>query len=342
LALAFGLAAGAPALADTYQFRVTARGVKGAEPPPSWVVTGTPSTQFSPTAVNGSANLAFTVMNQGGKGSLTLPAFSGVNAGDFSASGDCQNVVKDATCEVVVQFNPQGAGARSASLQVGGTSLNYTGTAILTDPGFANVSLLMHMEGLDNGTTFTDVKGHAVTRNLYVTTSAGAKKFGTSSARFYPYQDSYLRTSVSPDFAMGTGDFTVEMFVSFSSTSGYQWLIGDATTNNFDITRYADNRIIVYLARTAYVFGTWTPTPNVFHHVALSRNGNNLRFFIDGVQQGTTQPSFENISTTQYIIGAQAGGTDQFNGYMDELRVTKGLGRYTANFTVPTAAFPDQ
>ena len=77
-----------------------------------------------------------------------------------------------------------------------------------------------------------------------------------------------------------------------------------------------------------------------WHHVAFSRDGASGRLFLDGVQVGSTL----SLSTTELgptgkpiCVGSQNGSSD-FNGYIEDVRITKGLARYTANFTPPTAA----
>lgn len=90
---------------------------------------------------------------------------------------------------------------------------------------------------------------------------------------------------------------------------------------------------------------SWTPATNTWYHVAVSRQGTSLRAFIDGTQLGTTQTNSVNYvrvnSDPLYIGQYFAGSANRYlNGYIDDLRITKGLARYTANFTPPTAPFP--
>jgi hypothetical protein len=79
---------------------------------------------------------------------------------------------------------------------------------------------------------------------------------------------------------------------------------------------------------------------NTWYHVALSRNGTSMRIFVNGSQGGTTQTTSQSyeFTTTSTAIGS-AGATFYLNGYIQDLRITKGLARYTANFSVPTLAF---
>jgi hypothetical protein len=96
----------------------------------------------------------------------------------------------------------------------------------------------------------------------------------------------------------------------------------------------AGSRIADSVAATA---GTW-------FHVALARASGQTRLFKDGTQVGSTYSDSSNYSNAEMRLFAR---TDTFNsgahlnGYIDEFRITKGVARYTANFTPPTAPFPD-
>ncbi len=79
--------------------------------------------------------------------------------------------------------------------------------------------------------------------------------------------------------------------------------------------------------------------------ITITRSGTSTKMFIDGVQVGSTYTDNNNYGTSNPFIIADYGspttGTNQLNGYIDELRITKGVARYTANFTPPNAPFPN-
>src|SRR5690606_10805029 len=88
------------------------------------------------------------------------------------------------------------------------------------------------------------------------------------------------------------------------------------------------------------------PSINTWYAVAVSRVGADLMLFVDGVLQATTNIGTASINDTSYYtyIGANVNGGTLFghwHGYLDELRITKGVGRYTTNYTVDTEAFPN-
>ncbi len=231
------------------------------------------------------------------------------------------------------------------------TRLRQTEVSGDTDPNFANVSLLLHMDGTNGSTTFTDKSNNAltVTANGNVSVSTTQSKFGGSSATFDGAGD-YLTLSSSTPFAFGTGDFTVEFWLYLNSNS-VTYLIYDSRPsglNGLYPTIYYDassSRINYYTNTGVRISGNVATASGAWHHIALSKSGTSTRLFINGTQSGATYTDSNNYlsGTGRPTIGADGNslGSNGYNGYMDELRVTKGVARYTANFTAPTAAFPD-
>jgi len=210
-----------------------------------------------------------------------------------------------------------------------------------TDPDFANVSLLLHMDGSNGSTTFTDSSSNAVTVTAQgdAQISTAQSKFGGASGLFDGNGD-YLSIPSSSDFDFGTGDFTVEAWVL--RTSGVTFnLFTSVNVGGFEF--YMD------------LFGGWSVarpgqsldyqsgaslTSNVWSHVALCRDATSIRVFVNGVISPTTQSnsiSYNASSGGSTVTSSQRSLT----GYIDDLRITKGVARYTTSFTPPTAPFPD-
>ncbi|MBK6587935.1 MAG: LamG domain-containing protein [Acidobacteria bacterium] len=82
---------------------------------------------------------------------------------------------------------------------------------------------------------------------------------------------------------------------------------------------------------------------NTWYHLAATRQGSTYRLFVDGTQVATTTSSItiHDNANSLYIGTSTDGSTSPVNGYIDDLRITKGVARYTANFTPPAAAFPE-
>jgi hypothetical protein len=216
------------------------------------------------------------------------------------------------------------------------------------DTFFSSVSLLLHMDGSNGSTTFTDSSSNGVSMaasasNATITTAQS--RFGGASASFAG-TNGRVSGSNSSLFQFGTGDFTVEMFVRVSSSGAYQTFFTTRSSN----TGEDGNAIWVGLDT-----GTLTPivysnvlvatssvnlTANTWSHLAVSRTGGTLRIFVDGVQAASVSDS-TNYTLGNPTLGYTLANQYPLTGHIDELRITKGVSRYTGGFTPPTVAFPD-
>jgi hypothetical protein len=158
--------------------------------------------------------------------------------------------------------------------------------------------------------------------------STAVKKYDSASMYFDGTGD-YLKVPSSVAFAFGTGDFTWEAWVYFNSTGSR---ILDFNTSMLWLTSgtlqyYSGSGRITSDALT---LGQW-------YHVALVRGSGVTKMYINGTQNGVNFTDSINYPTNALIIGADSGSFSQFmNGYIDDLRITKGYARYTSNFTPPT------
>lgn len=212
------------------------------------------------------------------------------------------------------------------------------------DPNFSSVVLLLHCDGTNGSTTFTDNSsaGKAVTAFNQAQISTTDPKFGTGAALFDGTTD-YLTVPASSDWAFGTGDFTVEYWVKANST-GNQNFMGVRSAGGWNILIFSGaiywqssyaNTNLYNVSSSVITNGSW-------HHVAHCRSGTSHRIFIDGTQSGSTITDSTNysVSGTAFSVGFSTS-YGSYNGRFDDIRITKGVARYTANFTAPTAAFPD-
>jgi hypothetical protein len=209
--------------------------------------------------------------------------------------------------------------------------------------GIHNVSLLLHGDGTNGSTTITDSSPtpKTVTAVGNAQISTAQSKFGGSSLLFDGSGD-YLTTSASERLDFGTQDFTIELWHRFSDISADRAFIGNDTPTRIDFLWRTGTGINVGRINIAFdsTFA-WSPTVNVWYHIAISRSGSSLRAFVDGSQIGSTATNTNNYSASGCLIGASTAAARFCNGYIDDLRITKGIARYTANFTPPTASFPD-
>ena len=218
-------------------------------------------------------------------------------------------------------------------------------TAPLT--AITNTSLLL--SGTNAGIFDNAIKNDLETvGNAQVSTSV--TKFGTGSMKF----DSgggggYLIIPTSNNFTFGTGNFTIEFWVYSNSTqSALFYDSRPLSTNGIYPTLYtnADNTVRLFVNSVDVITSSAVLTNNTWHHVAVCRSGTATKLFINGTQSGSTYTDTNNYlnGANRPVIGTQGVtlGASVLNGYIDDLRVTNGIARYTANFTPPTAAFPNQ
>jgi hypothetical protein len=229
------------------------------------------------------------------------------------------------------------------------------------DPYWANVSLLLHMNGSNGSTTFTDSSSNAfsVTANGNAQISTAQSKFDGSSGLFDGSGDC-LTIPYNSAFDFGTGAFTVEGQFFLNTVSGNQMIysrssasslvlretalyLTSATNINFySGVRGASLDIRTFLLPVTLATGSW-------YHFAFTRNdaAGAMRLFIDGVPSVNIYYDTTNLDgPLPLAIGALNGfvGTPDesaFNGHLAEFRVTKGIARYTSDFTPPTALFPN-
>jgi hypothetical protein len=177
-----------------------------------------------------------------------------------------------------------------------------------------------------------------VVKNGDVNRSSAQSKFGGYSAYFDGSGD-YLSTPDSDDWKFGTGDFTIDFWINTGTESKgkYIWHSGG-------LSIYVHNPsgaiIATYTGGNLLILGT-TNIVNVWHHVAFIRNSGTFKLYIDGNLDGTeTAERNLDSSVDPIYIGAYSGGGNYyFNGYLEEFRVSKGVARWTGNFTPPTQPY---
>lgn len=206
------------------------------------------------------------------------------------------------------------------------------------DPYFANVSALLHFDGANGSASFTDVTGKTWTPSGDAQLTTTDPLFGTAALLLDGTGD-YVTCASHSDFAFGLGDFTIEAWAKEAAgaeaSTVYVFSFGPHW-----IVYLAGSSIYFNITGTNYIIGA-ASARGTYQHIALTREGSDVRLFYNGVSQGLSGQG-ANIAAADFDLGRYPGdGGLRFNGRFDELRITKGVARYTANFTPPTAAFPD-
>lgn len=225
------------------------------------------------------------------------------------------------------------------------------------DPSFSSVVLLSHFDGSDGSTTFTDVIGHTLTANGNAQLDTAQFKWGSASLLLDGTGD-YVSVADSDEWTPA-GDYTIEAWIRFNgSPSGVQavishylntgnqraWLIRyDATTGNLQFQTFRNTGAGNSTPDTKEA--SWSPSADTWYHVAAVRSGTTDKLYADGNRLIESTATTGPINSTAVLaIGAinSSGFTQFFNGWIDDVRITKGVARYTgATYTIPTAAFPD-
>lgn len=214
--------------------------------------------------------------------------------------------------------------------------------------------LMLHMNGLDGSTTFTDdsLIPKTVNANGAAQIDTAQYEFGGASGLFNGADTTYLSTDDSDDFAFGTGDFTIDCWIrihALPSSPAYKYICGQRVDNNnrqvFRIYYYSSKYYLQYVVGDTIIGVSQeiTPVLDTWYHIAIVRNGNNFKLFWNGTQLGSDTVSSASITNVAapFLIGCDISGSigTNFNGWIDEFRISKGIARWTSNFTPPTEEY---
>ncbi|WP_181166930.1 LamG domain-containing protein [Mesorhizobium sp. B2-8-3] len=207
-------------------------------------------------------------------------------------------------------------------------------------------SFLLHADGVNGSQVIPDnsAQGIATTvQGANIKISTAASKFGASSIIFGDTDSALYAVSSLFDT---TVDFTMECFINIVARSGtFQWPVFDLRSGSPGLrVSINNNESLNFYTNETIRASTGVLTAGTWYHLALTRASSVFRMFLNGSLQGsaftdaaTSYPG-GTITLGQYV-GNYSPGIQGYQGYMDEVRFTSGLARYTANFTPPTSAF---
>ncbi len=215
---------------------------------------------------------------------------------------------------------------------------------------------LLHMNGTDGSTTFTDSAAggtHTWTAHGNAQIDTAQSKFGGASGYFDGNGD-FVDTPDSNDWYLGTGAFTVDFWIrpDSSQLKDYPTPIGTGTQLSdanlawtFQITKATGKILFVWWngSGTPSISSTTVVTDATWRHIAVARTGDILKLFINGTQEGgdySLPSGFSFYNGTKKLAvgkrGEETFGNTHYTGYVDEVRISKGIARWTSNFTPPT------
>jgi len=218
-----------------------------------------------------------------------------------------------------------------------------------------DTSLMMHMDGADSAQIFTDETGKTVSVTGSVQTDTATPKFGSAAAEDFVASE-YLSLADSAAWAMGTSDFTIELWMMFPqalNVGGSNYLLCQADSDHQLIFAFNPSSstagllyFAIYIKPNDYLYNTFPTSINVtvgvWTHVAIVRSGTSFMMFHDGILIKTVTLSAAMPDGTGILkIGEYLNNGYPMTGQIDELRITKGVAIWTGNFTPPAAPYTD-
>lgn len=213
------------------------------------------------------------------------------------------------------------------------------------DPDFASVISLLHLDGTNASTTITDqISGKTWTASGSAALSTTDPKFGTACL-LVPGSSGKILSNTDAADAFGTSDFTVEFWIRPTAwAASVVHIIYDTRTSGTEVrpTLYCLGPALRYFVNGVDRITGGDVSTGAYSHIAICRASGDTRLFINGVQSGSTYADSNNYVNDRTAWSGPPYATDNpINGRIDEARITKGVARYTANFTPPSEAFPD-
>ena len=226
------------------------------------------------------------------------------------------------------------------------------GTAVYTAAFTPPTSPLTAISGtsLLLGFTNAGVIDNAMQNNLITvgtsTISTFTYKYSTGAMTFSG-TGAWLTTEDKTNLQLGTGDFTIEGWVGINAVgTAYAIVSKGAAATGWSVNITSGNKL-QFSYTAANLTGATSLIAGGWYYFAVVRSGSgtgNLKIYLNGTADATSAGAVtDNFNQTSILyVGASRTGATPLNGYIDELRITKGVARYTADFTAPQQAFPSQ
>jgi hypothetical protein len=229
-------------------------------------------------------------------------------------------------------------------------SAPYTGTeSAPTYPDAATV-LLVHMDGADGGLVYQDssLYNKSVLQTNSTKTVTAVKKFGAASMQNIAAGGGVFCPLVGdPDLALGTGDFTIDLWVNPIAVANQLGIIDWRPSTPGGaypaLIQLAGGKVIYWANGATQITSATTMVNGTWYHLAIVRASGVTKLYVNGVNEGaayTDATNYLNTGTNRPFIGNDGNTSGAaFSGNIDEVRVSKGVARWTANFTPPTVPY---
>lgn len=240
----------------------------------------------------------------------------------------------------------------SGAVQVGGNGTLTVTSPSATQEAQIKTKLLLHFDGTNGGTTFTDENGATITAVGNSQLSTTSPKYGTAAGLFDGTGD-YLSVPFSSVYEFGDNDFTIEMWTKGTGTNSYACLINHPSSSGFASSAWslfynpgsANGRLQFWVANYSTVAAMLAASSGdvhdgSWHHVAVTRNGPAWTLWLDGSSVATATSATVITGGVRgiYIATDANYASRDHNGRIDDLRIVVGKAVYTAAFTPPTGA----
>jgi hypothetical protein len=254
-----------------------------------------------------------------GSGSGVIADLSGEAFLERLLAGSGSGVIADLSTETLALFAGSGSG-------------------VITDTPVPN-ALLLHMDGSNGSTTFTDSSSNAHAMSInggIVTITTAQSKFDGASGEF----NGRLSTPTSSVFTFG-GDFTIELCARRTGNNGnYDTLVSASSESSLMMRPGGADPGFFFGGYGSQFARGFALTLDTWQHVAMVRSGSTVTAYVDGVSIGAITSS-ATVTCDFLMFGDSSAGPRYFKGQIDEVRVTNGKAHYTSAFTPPSAAFPN-
>lgn len=169
-------------------------------------------------------------------------------------------------------------------------------------------------------------------------------KYGSNSLQLDGTGDYLTFDHSLNEISFGTGDFTIEGWFYIQSGDEYPYAFDFRNTGSqaaaaLYFYNYGNGSIDYYVSGSSRILGT-SAGNDVWQHIAVCRSGTSTKMFVNGTQSGSTYTDSTNYVAYSGNIGIKYDNVRPFKGFIDDFRISKGVARYTANFTPPIKALP--
>lgn len=226
---------------------------------------------------------------------------------------------------------------KSLSIATACAVAGYNSNRVAADPYADETVLLLNGNGSEGSTTILDsTDRHAIITYGDARIRTSEKKYGTGSMYFDGYGD-YLTIPASEDFNFGTGDFTVEFWINFEGIFYDQVILDNLTSVYGFMIEYWNGRFYVGYNGNSIFHPVYTITRNTWYYLTVVRNNGVVSLYVNGSMLANVSYPYAINCSSGLMMAKYPHPTApyHFQGFIDDFRITKGIARYTSDFTVP-------